>query len=200
MPRFSDAQLESIREERKEQIMKAALKVFAENGIKLTKISTIAKEAGISHGLVYHYFQSKDDVLFGSLEWAVALGETEQFLQGLNENNDLSIIEKIHTFTKFALTSGSNHVFRVIQHLEHSDDVPQHIRDLYKNVGYVYIEFFIPIFIEGQQTGVIIDGDPEELVAIFLTVVSSIMADEPVWWKDSIDEKVSILLRMITTR
>ena len=32
MPRFSDAQLESIREERKEQIMKAALKVFAENG------------------------------------------------------------------------------------------------------------------------------------------------------------------------
>ncbi|MCA1026573.1 TetR/AcrR family transcriptional regulator [Cytobacillus sp. FSL W7-1323] len=199
MPRFNDAQLESIREERKEQIMKAAMKVFAENGIKLTKISMIAKEAGISHGLVYHYFQSKEEVLFESLEWSVALGESQAFLEKLKQE-ERTPVQKIHKFTTFALTSGSNHVFRVIQHLEHSENVPQHILAVYKNIGQMYIEFFLPIFIEGQQLGEIMAGDPEELVGLFLTVISGIMADDPDWWKDNIDEKVSILLRMITSR
>ncbi|WP_272029924.1 TetR/AcrR family transcriptional regulator [Oceanobacillus kimchii] len=200
MPRFSETKLETIREERKIQIMKAAIKVFAENGVKLTKISMIAKEAGISHGLVYHYFQSKEDVLYESLEWAVALGETQDFLEKLKDDNSLSPIEKIHTFTKFALTSGSNQVFRVIQHLENSKGVPSHIHELYTNVGEVYIEFFIPIFKEGQQVGEIIEGNTEELVELFLSVISGIMADDPNWWNDNIEQKVTLLSRMITLR
>ncbi|GAK00210.1 MULTISPECIES: TetR/AcrR family transcriptional regulator [unclassified Geomicrobium] len=43
-------QLDQKKHERKAQIMRAAIKVFAENGIKLTKISMIAKEAKVSHG------------------------------------------------------------------------------------------------------------------------------------------------------
>lgn len=200
MPRFSETKLETIREERKIQIMKAAIKVFAENGVKLTKISMIAKEAGISHGLVYHYFQSKEDVLYESLEWAVALGETQDFLEKLKDDNSLSPIEKIHTFTKFALTSGSNQVFRVIQHLENSKGVPSHIHELYTSVGEVYIKFFIPIFKEGQQVGEIIEGNTEELVELFLSVISGIMADDPHWWNDNIEQKVTLLSRMITLR
>lgn len=200
MPRFSETKLETIREERKIQIMKAAIKVFAENGVKLTKISMIAKEASISHGLVYHYFQSKEDVLYESLEWAVALGETQDFLEKLKDDNSLSPIEKIHTFTKFALTSGSNQVFRVIQHLENSKGVPSHIHELYTSVGEVYIKFFIPIFKEGQQVGEIIEGNTEELVELFLSVISGIMADDPDWWNDNIEQKVTLLSRMITLR
>ncbi|WP_050801661.1 TetR/AcrR family transcriptional regulator [Ornithinibacillus scapharcae] len=78
MAPLNEEQLKDIRDERKQQIMSAAIKVFAENGIKLTKISMIAKEAGVSHGLVYHYFSSKEEVLYESLEWAMEMADTKK--------------------------------------------------------------------------------------------------------------------------
>src|SRR5690625_3868109 len=106
----NENKLENIR---KEQIMKAAIKVFAVNGFKSTKISLIAKEAGISHGLVYHYFKSKEEVLNESLEWAMELNETRKYLDDLSVK-PLSPVAKIHDFTKFALSStksGSRDIF-----------------------------------------------------------------------------------------
>ena len=61
MPR-SSAQNEEIREERREEILAAAVRVFAKKGFAFAKISDIAAEARLSHGLVYHYFESKDAI------------------------------------------------------------------------------------------------------------------------------------------
>ena len=54
--------------ERREQIVKAATKLFSEQGYYLTTIQDIAREAGISVGLIYQYFKDKDDVLFLTLK------------------------------------------------------------------------------------------------------------------------------------
>ncbi len=56
-------QFENIREERTQQIMEAALEVFALNGFHKASISEIAKEAGISKGLLYNYFHNKEELL-----------------------------------------------------------------------------------------------------------------------------------------
>ncbi|MBP2241795.1 AcrR family transcriptional regulator [Cytobacillus eiseniae] len=202
MAPLNEDQLENIRNERKIQIMRAAIKVFATHGFKLTKISLIAKEAGISHGLVYHYFKSKEEVLYDSLEWAMELNETRKFLTELSEMA-ISPVEKLHKFTKFALSSSlstSSDIFRIIQHLEHTEGVPDHLLEFTKNVGMMYVEFFIPIFIEGQKAGEIIQEDPEVLVGIFLTIISGVMADDPGWWQENMDHKIAIYLRMLTTR
>src|SRR5690606_116931 len=49
-----------------DEIMSAAKKVFAEKGFNTTTIADIAKEAGLSYGSVYWYFDSKD-ALFDEL-------------------------------------------------------------------------------------------------------------------------------------
>jgi TetR/AcrR family fatty acid metabolism transcriptional regulator len=49
--------------ERREQILAAAVRVFAERGYEATRISDIATEAGVAYGLVYHYFGSRDAIL-----------------------------------------------------------------------------------------------------------------------------------------
>lgn len=54
-------------EERRRQIVKAATKLFSKQGFYRTTIQAIAKEAGISTGLIYKYFGDKDDVLFLTL-------------------------------------------------------------------------------------------------------------------------------------
>jgi AcrR family transcriptional regulator len=62
MPR-SQEQFDDIRKQKKELIMSAALELFAENGFHATSISQIAKKAGISKGLTYNYFDSKQKLL-----------------------------------------------------------------------------------------------------------------------------------------
>src|SRR3954465_15384092 len=44
-------------------ILDAAVRVFARQGFHSTRVSDIADEAGVAYGLVYHYFDSKDEVL-----------------------------------------------------------------------------------------------------------------------------------------
>jgi len=56
-------QFEEIRENRREQIMNVALKMFATEGYTHCSISKLAEAAGISKGLMYNYFKSKEQLL-----------------------------------------------------------------------------------------------------------------------------------------
>jgi AcrR family transcriptional regulator len=50
-------------EERRRQILDAAVRVFARSGYHGSRVGDIAEEAGVAHGLLYHYFPSKEAVL-----------------------------------------------------------------------------------------------------------------------------------------
>jgi AcrR family transcriptional regulator len=50
-------------EDKRRLILDAAVHVFARNGFHASRVADIAEEAGIAHGLLYHYFRSKDEVL-----------------------------------------------------------------------------------------------------------------------------------------
>jgi AcrR family transcriptional regulator len=53
---------------RRDQLVEAALAVFAEHGFEHTTIRQLAERAGVAQGLLYHYFRSKDDLLRAALE------------------------------------------------------------------------------------------------------------------------------------
>jgi len=65
-------QFEEIREEKRSLIMDTALLHFANNGYHATTINNIARHAGISKGLMYFYFKSKEDLLAAIIEKSVA--------------------------------------------------------------------------------------------------------------------------------
>lgn len=54
---------EQLRQERRQQIIDAALAVFAQKGFNATNVSDVAALAGVSQGTIYWYFESKDDLL-----------------------------------------------------------------------------------------------------------------------------------------
>ena len=64
---------------RKRDIRRAAITVFAAKGYHNTRVSDIAAEAGVAHGLVYHYFAGKEDVLAD-----IFRGTWEQIEQGIS--------------------------------------------------------------------------------------------------------------------
>ena len=53
----------------KEQILKAAMKIFVVNGYSETRMDDIAIGAGLSKGAVYHYFSSKNDLFFALIDY-----------------------------------------------------------------------------------------------------------------------------------
>lgn len=82
----TEKQFEEIRTGKAELIMSTALKLFAELGYETTAISKIAKEAGISKGLMYNYFRSKEELLN-----AIILDGLKDSLGALNIANQESV-------------------------------------------------------------------------------------------------------------
>ncbi|MGE5633589.1 MAG: TetR/AcrR family transcriptional regulator [Caulobacteraceae bacterium] len=58
------------KDEIREKINSAALRVFAEKGYHGTKISDIGAEAGISIGNIYRYYKSKDDIFYANIPYS----------------------------------------------------------------------------------------------------------------------------------
>src|SRR5438132_8301231 len=50
-------------EDKRRLILEAAVRVFARKGFHTCRVGDIAEEAGVAHGLLYHYFASKDELL-----------------------------------------------------------------------------------------------------------------------------------------
>jgi len=61
-------QFEAMRESRRKQIMDAALELFASKGYSNCSISQLSAHAGISKGLMYNYFDSKEALLLAIIE------------------------------------------------------------------------------------------------------------------------------------
>jgi AcrR family transcriptional regulator len=50
-------------EDKRRLILDAAVRVFARKGYHTSRVGDIAEEAGVAHGLLYHYFRSKEELL-----------------------------------------------------------------------------------------------------------------------------------------
>jgi len=75
--------------ERKQQIIRAAVKRFARHGLGKTTLEEIARDIRIGKATIYHYFESKDELFFESLKW-----ETDQFIEDIKaifNNEELAV-------------------------------------------------------------------------------------------------------------
>lgn len=59
------------KEEKKKQILEAAIRIFARNGYFNSRVSEIAREAGVADGTIYIYFNSKEEILCAVFEEAL---------------------------------------------------------------------------------------------------------------------------------
>src|SRR6266550_4260058 len=62
----------TILSDKREAILRAAVKVFARTGFFNAKVADVAREAGIADGTVYLYFKSKDEILHSVFDRAMA--------------------------------------------------------------------------------------------------------------------------------
>ena len=86
--------------ERRKTILRAAIEVFARKGYHGCRIADVAREAGVAYGLVYHYFQNKDELLSSVFE--VAWNSFVHRLGEVAAKTDLTLREKVEGMAKVA--------------------------------------------------------------------------------------------------
>jgi TetR/AcrR family fatty acid metabolism transcriptional regulator len=90
----------TVQEERRRQILEAAVRAFARTGYHGCRVSDVAREAGVAYGLVYHYYGSKEallDAIFGQT-WGAMLATISSV-----EELDEPAREKVRKVTEIVL-------------------------------------------------------------------------------------------------
>jgi TetR/AcrR family fatty acid metabolism transcriptional regulator len=88
--------------DKRRMILDAAVRVFARQGFHTCRVSDIADEAGVAYGLVYHYFQSKDEVLDTLFleRWDIMLAAIREI-----DANPIPAREKLRAIASFIVDS-----------------------------------------------------------------------------------------------
>ena len=146
---------QEITEKRKKQIIDAAMELFDQKGYSNTKITDITGKAGISKGLLYHYFDSKEEIIHAVIE------RVDKCINECYEVEDA--VESLTLFTLRLLSYPyyENYVppIRVFftalirGEIKLEDD----INPVREDFGRTY---FSKIFKRGQEQGYFRDGDP----------------------------------------
>lgn len=136
--------------DKREAILRAAIKVFARNGYFNSKVSDIASEAGIADGTVYLYFKSKEEVLHSVFDRAM-----EEFIsEGKREIAEIEdVTEKLRTIARLHLRrlSADKDLAIVFQvELRGSTKFMQE----FSASGFAqYLDIIRQTFVEGQKQG-----------------------------------------------
>jgi TetR/AcrR family fatty acid metabolism transcriptional regulator len=95
----ANAAARAVITDKREAILRAAIKTFARNGYFNSKVADIAAAAGVADGTVYLYFKSKDEVLHSIFDRAMGefLAEGKRQLDPINDPEDrLARIAELH--------------------------------------------------------------------------------------------------------
>jgi len=170
MPRTKEA-FQQIRDERRQHILNEAAEVFANKGLANTKISDLAEAAGVSQGLLYRYFTSKDDVFVALLEQAI--NGVIHYAQTAIKHTGTPL-KKLHWLTEQILQGMSEEpvYFKLVsQALALPERVQETLMKL-ETVGKILSE----LIIEGQTAGEVANRDPDQLVFLYLSCLYGLAA------------------------
>lgn len=147
---FSNGQARAVVADKREAILRAAIKVFAQNGYFNSKVADIAREAGIADGTVYLYFKSKEEILHSIFDRAM-----EEFIS--EGKQEISLIkqadEKLRRIAQLHLERlGADRDLAIVFQVELRGSIK--FMQEFSAAGFgEYLEIIHQTIREGQQTG-----------------------------------------------
>ncbi|MGD8752817.1 MAG: TetR/AcrR family transcriptional regulator [Anaerolineales bacterium] len=187
-----------VSEKRKNQILDAAMSVFARLGFNHARMDDIAQEAGLSKGSLYWYFESKDDIIINILDNLIGR-EIDLMKEAID--SDLPTKERLLSFTELVIADLERMkpllpiLFEFWSLLARRKIVQRTVNRYYHS----YMDAIIPIIEQGIKTGEFRSVDSEEvgiaLGAIFEgTILLWAYAPEMVSLKENIESSVRLLI------
>ncbi len=183
-----------MRDERRREILSAALGVFSARGLAATKIGDIAAAAGISHGLLYHYFPSKEAIYLELVRGALgrmnaAVRELERLPLPPREKVRLALEQLVRGLE--AEDTAQTHL--LIAQASASRSTPRGVRAVIQRKRGVPYAAMARILAAGQRDGTVRKRDPEDQAVLFWVLVRGLAVQRAAWGDDFRAPALSIL-------
>ena len=162
---------EEQKEKRREEILDAGLDLFIRKGYTATKISDIAKNVGMSVGLMFHYFKSKEK-LYEELITLGITGPMSVMTPTDMEPIDFfkSVAEKLFHYIQTEPFSAK--MFVLMSQAFYNEAAPQNIKSMLQS-----FDIYTPtarLIQKGQASGTIRNGDPYALAIAYWCAIQGI--------------------------
>jgi AcrR family transcriptional regulator len=159
------------KEKRKNEILAAGLDLFIRRGYTSTKISDIAKQVGMSTGLLFHYFESKEKLYEALIQKGVSAP------MNIMADSDLEPIAFFETTTKrilnfFKCKPTFAKYFVLMNQAYYNESAPQSVKNMLKDY-----DIFTPtsrLIERGQETGTIRNGNSYALAMTYWCAIQGI--------------------------
>ena len=181
------------KEERRNEIIETAGKLFEEKGYEQTQVQDIVNEIGVAKGLFYYYFKSKDEVME-----ELADRYADAIIDAVNNliDKDISTFDKINRIFQIFIDSAEKKsgIFMGILNVKNGKT---HER-IFFNVGKKMVPLVTELILSGNDNGECNCSDPkfitEFLVSGLFNIMNQISPDEKI---DYLKEKLPTIKTMI---
>lgn len=136
-------QNEELRQQAQRQIRDAAFELFAATGFVNTSVRAIAEEAGVSKGLIYHYYDGKDDILQAIFDDLADMGN-----RAMDFPEHLSSSERLQRMLNmiFGYIKESTEVLRLMISLALQPDAVQKLKSSIDEYNERQVKILAPLF------------------------------------------------------
>ena len=163
---------EQQKEKRKQQILDVSLDLFVRHGYTGTSTRGISKKIGISSGLMFHYFKSKEDLYIAHLKTALdAVSMIEEYFQ--MPLTPIQIFSEIAeaSLSFFAVSPTTAKVFLLTKQALYADYLTDEMKAIIENLN--IMDKLVPLVKAGQKAGEIKSGNPRTLAICFFSSIES---------------------------
>ncbi|WP_062349961.1 TetR/AcrR family transcriptional regulator [Herbidospora yilanensis] len=154
----------SVEEPVRQRLLSAATRLFAEKGFESTSVQEIVAAAGVTKGAMYHYFDSKDDLLheiYGRV-LRMQMDRLQRFADG-----EGTVAERLHAAAADVINTTVDNLDDSKIFFRSNHQLAPDTRKIVRAERRRYHERFRDLVIEGQQQGVFRDDVPAEMVVDF---------------------------------
>jgi AcrR family transcriptional regulator len=156
---MNDRQLTTQGAERKQQLLDAAARLFAEQGYAATRVVDIVEAAGVAKGLFYWYFENKE-ALFRELATEIRRRLRRQQAAAMDE--DAPALVRILQATVASLVfMAENAPFFSLLEVE-----GRNVSDVLRQGTEQHLEDVAVLIVDGQRDGTVTQDEPAELLAL----------------------------------
>ena len=181
------------KEERRNEIIETAGKLFEEKGYEQTQVQDIVNEIGVAKGLFYYYFKSKDEVME-----ELADRYADAIIDAVNKliYKDISTFDKINRIFQIFIDSAEKK-FGIFMGILNVKNGITHER-IFFNVGKKMVPLVTELILSGNDNGECNCSDPkfitEFLVSGLFNIMNQISPDEKI---DFLKEKLPTIKTMM---
>jgi AcrR family transcriptional regulator len=106
--------------DRRQQILQAALDLFAEQGLEGATSKAIAERAEVTHGLIYFYFKTKEELFKAAFEYALERALEQLDVAAIAQSDEPPVQALTHLLTRFLETLNSPLLLRMSRLMMHT--------------------------------------------------------------------------------